>query len=68
MSSSTGVTVRELADLLGLSVGQVRGLVDRGTIASVNYGYGTKRFVPYEELHRLRALGFTVRSVQSERE
>jgi excisionase family DNA binding protein len=68
MSSATGVTVRELADLLGLSLDQVRGLVDRGTIASVNHGFGTKRFVPFEELHRLRALGFFVRDVQSEQD
>jgi excisionase family DNA binding protein len=68
MSSATGVTIRELAEMLGISYEEARGLVDRGTISSVNYGRGTKRFVPYEELRRLRERGFLVQSTQSEQD
>lgn len=63
-----GLTIRELADLLGLEVDYLRRLADRGLIRTRNFGAGTKRFVPYAELHRLRALGFTVPAVQSVRE
>ena len=60
------LTVRELADRLrGLTLDQVRGLVDRGAIRTVSFGPGTKRYVPPSELQRLRALGFTVQNVQN---
>lgn len=62
------LTVRELADRLGLGVDQVRGLVDRGAIASVNFGFGTRRYIPDSELHRLRSLGFHMQTMQSEQE
>ena len=58
------LTVRELADRLGLGVDQVRGLVDRGAIPSVSFGFGTRRYIPVRELHRLRALGFHVQPEQ----
>ena len=66
--SPPGLTIRELADLLELPVDYVRRLADRGIIATLNCGFGTKRFVPVSELHTLRARGFTVseaRVVQS---
>ena len=73
MSATHGVadhiTVRQLADLLdGLSLDQVRGLVDRGTIHSVSFGPNTKRFVPRAELDRLRALGFSVQDARGMQE
>ncbi len=69
-SSKQGVTdhltVRELAERLRvLTLDQVRGLVDRGTIRTVSFGFGSKRYVPPEELQRLRSLGFSVQNVQN---
>jgi excisionase family DNA binding protein len=61
------LTIRELADRLGLGVDQVRGLVDRGAISSVSFGFGTRRYIPIRELHRLRTLGFHVQSEQTTR-
>ena len=66
--ADTGVrehlTVRQLADALGLPLDVVRGMCDRGNIHTVSFGPNTKRFVPPAELDRLRVLGFTVRDVQ----
>lgn len=65
--TAPGLTVRELAELLGLPLDYVRRLVDRGTIHSINFGPGTKRFIPEAELHELRALGFDVPDVRDVR-
>jgi len=62
------LTVRELAERLGLRVDQTRGLVDRGAIMSVSFGFGTRRYIPTSELHRLRTLGFHVRTEHPEQE
>ena len=63
-----GLTIRQLADVLGLEVDYVRRLCDRDIIRTRNFGKNTKRFIEADELARLRRLGFTVRAVQSVRE
>jgi len=68
MSLKGHLTIRQLANRLDLTVGQVRGLVDRGTITSVSFGFGTRRYIPIRELHRLRTIGFHVQTTQSEQE
>ena len=62
------LTVRQLADALGLPLDVVRGMCDRGSIRTVNFASNTKRFVPPAEFDRLRALGFTVQDVQGVQE
>ncbi len=60
-----GLTIRQLADVLGLEVDYVRRLADRDIIRTRNFGPGTKRFIEPDELARLRRLGFTVQSVRA---
>lgn len=61
------LTIRELADRMpDITHDALRGLCDRGTIRTVSFGAGTKRFIPADEVQRLRTLGFTVQSVQTQ--
>ena len=60
-----GLTIRQLADVLGLEVDYVRRLCDRDIIRTKNFGPGTKRFIEPDELARLRRLGFTLSTPQS---
>lgn len=68
MTPAGMLTLRQLADLMpGITLDQVRGMADRGHIHTVNHGFGTMRYVPASEIHRLRSLGFDVLDVRETR-